>query len=257
MIRVLADSSLDGALIAKTVGGSARAVNNADRFTSGDARVECLVLSCRHPIRPGRIQLLCEIERKAPWLPLILVTDPEPESMRKLGAVRVTDIVWFKDLRTELQRRVELAQRSTPLLRLAEQLAGSTLPPALRCALAHSLRAATDQPVRNVKALAAAVRYSPITLSKQYSGCQSGATTLSRCLSALVILRARHLYSLDLGWKSVGAQVGFSRETLQRKSKRWKGCTLGQLAKVSPDQLLHALVSQYLRPLLGTRRGNR
>lgn len=56
------------------------------------------------------------------------------------------------------------------MLRLAEQAEKMMQPPALRTALAHSLRAATDRPVRSVKELAAATGYSPITLSKAFSG---------------------------------------------------------------------------------------
>ncbi|MYE34951.1 MAG: helix-turn-helix transcriptional regulator [Gemmatimonadales bacterium] len=102
--------------------------------------------------------------------------------------------------------------------------------------------------MRSVNELAAAVRYSPITLSKAFSDWQGGRTTLSQYLEALVILRARQLRSSGMYWKSVSPRLGFARETLQRKSKRWPGCTLIQLEKAAPDRLLKALVEQYLRP---------
>lgn len=103
MIQVLADSPADAALIAKAVGSDARVVNDSVRFVKGGHRVECLILGCRHPIPPERIELLRKIERDAPWVPVILVTDRAPEAARLLSDIRVAAVVWFADLRTELE----------------------------------------------------------------------------------------------------------------------------------------------------------
>ncbi|MCZ0935927.1 MAG: hypothetical protein OXJ54_12175 [Gemmatimonadetes bacterium] len=248
MINVLAGSENDAALIARAAGTAARVVTDAVQFTNGDGPVECLILGCRHPIPPETIELLRDIERKRLWMPLILVTDREPEAVRRLSGVKTSAVVWFADLQTALPLEIEAARGSVPLLRLAEQAGDAKLPPSLRTALPYSLRAATDRPARSVKELAAAGRYSPITLSKAFSAWHDGRTTLSRFLEALVILRARQLRASGLGWKRVSAHLGFARETLQRKSKRWPGCTLVQLEKVPPDRLLTALVEQFLQP---------
>lgn len=253
MIRILADSPDDATLVAEVVGSGARVAKDAGQFTNGDGHAECLVLGCRHPIPTRRVELLRDIERNALWVPLVLVTDPEPEAARRLSDVKVSSIVWFTDLQTRLRPEIEAARGAVPLLRLARQVEDTRLPPALRSALAYSLRAATNRPVRNVKELAASVGCSPITLSKEF-GRRGGGTTLSRFLGALVILRARQLHGSGLGWRSVSTRLGFACETLQRKSKRWTGLTLGQLASVSPDELLAALVSEYLRPLLDDAR---
>ncbi|MYH51239.1 MAG: helix-turn-helix transcriptional regulator [Gammaproteobacteria bacterium] len=257
MIKILADSENDAALIARAVGNAAQVVADAVQFTNGDGPVECMVLGCRHPIPAKTIELLRDIERKRLWMPLILVTDRKPEAVRRLSDVKASAIVWFADLQTELPLKIEAARGSVPLLRLAEQAEGATLPPALRTALAYSLRAAIDRPARSVKELAAAVRYSPITLSKAFSDWQDLRTTLSQFLEALVILRARQLRSSGVGWKSVSVRLGFARETLQRKSKRWPGCTLVQLEEVPPDRLLAALVERYLQPTRPGDSGNR
>ena len=248
MIRVLADSPHDARRIAAAAGGKAKIVKGADSFTNGDGLVECLILGCRHPIPAERIELLRHIERNGLWMPLILVTDPEPEALRRLRDVKTSAIVWFPDLGTELPPEIEAARGSVSLLRLAEQAEKMTKPPALRTALAHILRAATDRPVRSVKELAAATGYSPITLPKAFSRWQHGRTTLSQFLEALVILRARQLRSSGMNWRRVSARLGFPDETLQRKSKRWTGRTLRQLERVPADRLLTALVEQYLRP---------
>lgn len=257
MIKVLAGSENDAALIARAAGNAAQVVADAVQFTNGDGHVECLVLGCRHPIPAETIELLRDIERKRLWILLILVTDPEPEVASQLSDVKTSTVVWFADLETELPLEIEAARGSAPLLRLAEQAEEASLPPALRTALAYSLRAATDRPVRSVKELAAAVRYSPITLSKAFSNWQHGRTTLSQFLEALVILRARQLRSSGMNWKGVSPHLGFARETLQRKSKRWPGCTLVQLEKVPHDRLVAALLERFLQPTRPGNSGNR
>lgn len=257
MINVLARSENDAALIARAVGNAAQVVADAAQFTNGDGPVECLILGCRHPIQAETIEILRDVERKRLWIPLILVTDRKPEAVRRLSDVKTSAVVWFTDLETELPLEIEAARESVPLLRLAEQAAEATLPPALRTTLPYSLRAATDRPARSVKELAAAVRYSPITLSKAFSTWHDGRTTLRRYLEALVILRARQLRSSGMNWKRVSRHLGFARETLQRKSKRWPGCTLVQLEKVPPDRLLAALVERFLQLARPGDSGNR
>ena len=248
MINVLAGSEKDAARIVRAAGSAARVVADAAQFTNGDDPVECLILGCRHPIPAETIDLLRDIERKRLWIPLILVTDPEPEVASQLSDVKTSAVVWFADLETELPLEIEAARVSVPLLRLAEQAGEAKLPPSLRTALPYSLRAATDRPVRSVNELAAADRYSPTTLSKAFSDWHDGRTTLSQYLAALVILRARQLRASGMNSKRVSGHLGFARETLQRKSKRWPGCTLVQLEKVPPDRLLTALVERFLQP---------
>ncbi|MXX68936.1 MAG: hypothetical protein F4Y74_08250 [Gemmatimonadales bacterium] len=101
MIKILADSENDAALIARAVGNAAQVVADAVQFTNGDGPVECMVLGCRHPIPAETIELLRDIERKRLWIPLILVTDRKPEAVRRLSDVKVSAIVWFADLQTE------------------------------------------------------------------------------------------------------------------------------------------------------------
>lgn len=250
MIKVLAGSKNDAAVIARAVGNAARVVANAGQFTNGDGSVECLILGCRHPIPAETIELLRDIERKRLWMPLILVTDREPEAVRRLSDVKTSAVVWFGDLQTELPLEIEAARGSVPLLHLAEQAERTMLPPALRTALAYSLRAATDRPVRSVKELAAAVCRSPVTLSQQFTANVDGPATLSRFLCALTIVRAHQLRASGLKWEAVGQELGSSRCTLHRKSLAWIGRTLKQLERDSHEQLLAILVSDCVRPIV-------
>lgn len=250
MIRVVADSSSDAALIADAVGGAAELLNGVGPFRRGDSRVECVVLACRPPVPPARLTLAREIEREVPWVPIIFVTDPAPGVARWLAESGVSDIVWFENIQTELRPRIETLCRTAVLFGLAEEVDGSALSPALRSALSYSIRAAADRPVRSVKTLAEALGRAPVTLSQAFRKSVAGDATLSQFLSALVILRAHQLRTSGLSWEVVGERLRFTRPTLHRKSKQWPGRTLKELARTPRQHLLAAFVADHMQPLL-------
>ena len=250
MIRVLADSAHDAALIEEAVGGAAQVVNGAGPLTDDDAYVECVVLGCRSPVPPGRFELVREIEEEVPWAPIIFVTDPAPGVAQWLGETGVSDIVWFDDVHSDLRSRIEARCRTAVLFALAAEVDRSTLTPALGSALAHSLRAAADRPLRNVKELADVLRRSPVTLSQAFRTSVTGEATLAQFLGALVILRAHQLRTSGLSWEVVGQRLGFTRPTLHLRSKKWPGRTLKQLARTPRQQLLAQFASDHLQPLL-------
>ena len=118
MIRIFADSPDDARRIAAAVGGKAEIAKNADQFTNGDGHVECLILGCRQPIPTRKIEFLREIGRKALRVPVILVTDLDPEVARQLRDTRVSDLLWFDEL-IELPARIDAALRTVCLNRRA------------------------------------------------------------------------------------------------------------------------------------------
>ena len=250
MIKVVAGSPDDGAIIVRAVGCTARVVQDEGLFTGRDVHAACVIVACRHPIPPERLALLQEIERKAPWIPVILLTDRKPGVARQLCNVRVSDIVWFESPSTELRSRIDTICRTTPLPRLADEIESSGLPPALRSALAYSLRSTIGLPVPGVKELAAAVCYSPVTLSQEYRVSVGGVTTLSEFLSALAVARAHLLRLSGLRWEAVAGRLGLTRQTLYRKAKRWPGRTLAQLEQIQYTTLVATFVSDFGRPLL-------
>lgn len=250
MIRILADSAHDAAFIEKAVGGAVQVVNGASPLTRDDDRVECVVLGCRSPVPPGRLELMREIKQEVPWAPIIFVTDPTPAIARWLGETGVSDVVWFENVRTDLRSRIEAQCRTAALFGWAAEIERSTLSPALRSALAYGLRAAADEPVRSVKALGDTLRRSPVTLSQAFRASITGETTLSQFLGALVILRAHQLRTSGLSWEVAGRRLGFTRPTLHRKSKKWPGRTLKQLGQMPRQRLLAKFASNQIQPLL-------
>ena len=250
MIRVFADTAQDTRRILGAVSGPVQAVDALDGLNSIEADTDCLIIGGRRPFLRDRIPLLRDIGRMLPALPVILVTDRDADVARLLSRVRVAQIVWFEEVQTELRQRISTAMGTTALERLAERVRRSSAPPALRAALAYSLQRATSTPVRNVKALAADLRCSPVTLRQEFRGRSAGATTLNKYLSALVLLRAHQIRESGVRWKAVSRRLGFARETLNRKARSWLGCTLTELERIHPDHLLAIFVADYIDPLL-------
>ena len=254
MIRVLADSPHDAALIEALLRGTAQVVSGFSQFVNGDGPVECLILGCRSQRLGKTTGLLKDLERTMPWVPLILVTDRDPDVARRLRDVRVSDIVWFEDLATGLQPSVDevmdAGRARVPLLRLATEVEGLTLPPAIRSALAYGLRSAISLPARSVTELAAALRRSPGTLSQEFRASVTSEVDLCLFLGALVILRAHQLRTSGHPWEAVGRRLGFTRTTLHRKSKKWPGVTLKELADTAHGELLARFASDFERPIL-------
>ena len=250
MIRILADSSDDAKLIEEAVGRRAQVLYWSGGIADRDAQVECVILGVRSPVPPGRLELVRQIGREMPWVPVILVTDPTRDAARWLREHRVADIVWFEELQTELRPRVEAQCRTTVLFGFAEEIEREALPPTLCRGLADSLRHATDQPVRNVKELAEILGCSTVTLSQGFRARVSGDATLSQFLNALVVLRAHQLRNSGLTWVSVGRTLGFTRPTLNKKSKQWPGLTLRHLARVPRAHLMAKFDSDCMQRLL-------
>ncbi|WP_423926841.1 hypothetical protein [Candidatus Palauibacter sp.] len=250
MIHIVAGTAGDAERIRRAVGGDVQIGNGTNELPVDDGRVDCMIVGYRRGLLPNRVRLLEEMGRKLPLIPVILVTDRDTNVAGLLSGVRVSAIVWFDEVQAKLQSHVEKACHATALSQLADVFRQSTLPPSLRAALTHSIHTARSNPVRNLGELAHAVRCSPATLSQQFRRHATGATTLSRFLGGLVLLRAQQLRLAGSSWENVAGQLGFARATLNRKCRKWPGCTLRELEIVGPDILLASFVSQYVQPLL-------
>ena len=249
IVLILADGCRDAETVRRAAGGAARVVDSARELTDGDGRFDCLIVACRGSSLEDRLELLRQMARRRPWVPVILITDREAGVARRLRGLSVSGLVWFSDLETQLQPRVEMALGTAALWHTAEAFRRSGAPPALRAALVHGLRQAASRPVLTVRELAAAVGRSPVTLFQQFGALAAGATTLNRLLSALVIFRAHQLRETGLAWKAVSERLGIRRGTLNRKAKAWPGRPLTDLERMSAEELLDALYADHLRPL--------
>ena len=251
MIRVHTGSSRDTELITREVGFAEYVVGRLDAITRDHSDAECFVLGLRGLIDDEMLRLVRELGRDEPLVPIILVVDEVSAVATSLAERAVSAVLTFREIEHELRPRIDMVCRTAVLRMWAESIrAASALPPVLRPALMHSLYAAADRPVRTVKDLAAAVGNSPVTLSQAYRAGVVGDATLGQFLSALVILRAHQLRTSGLTWRAVESKLDYGRTTLHRKSKKWPGLTLGQLARTTRQDLLVRFDSDYMQPLL-------
>lgn len=255
MILILADTHRDAERIRRAVGGSARVVDAAGQLTADDDGTTCIIFGCRRGSLRERTELLRDLGMRRPWVPVILVTDRDTDAARLLSNVRVSALVWLDDLETQLRHRIRAARATTELSHVAERIQSSSLTPALRSALVYGFRMAEGKPVRSVKQLAAAVRGSPTTLSHEFRAQVGGELKLSGLLSGLATLKAQQLRRSGSSWRNVAASLGCDRRTLTRRSHRWPGCTLGELERWPPEQLLAAFAAKYVQPLLDETTG--
>lgn len=256
LIRIFCHPTDDAEQLRAAVDGPTTVVHDATEVaTDEEGDSTCLIIACHRPILPETVELINEIERTSPSIPVILVTDRDSVAVRWLSRVRASALVWFDELETQLPDEIARARRKSGLPHLAETMRRSDLPRLLRTGLVHSLRKAQSTPVRCAGELARVIRCSPVTLSQQFGAATGRATTLNRFLGGLVLLRAHQLRLSGLNWKTVSSIVRFARSTLTRKSQRWPGCTLRELEGLDPDQLLAAFIDEFVRPLLsGTDR---
>ena len=216
-----------------------------------------MILGARHPIPAEMVELVRELQRNMPWVPVILVTDDVSAVARWLTDTRISEIVRFEDVQAELNPGSTRCVESPCCTAWPRKSSSRRLNPHFARALTHSLRAASDRPVRNLQELAAAIGRAPVTLSQAFRSRTGGDMTLRQFLGALVILRAHQLRTSGRNWETVCRHVGFARRTLHGKSKQWPGRTLAQLAPTPRKELLAQFVSDHVHPLLSGRGSSR
>ena len=185
MILVVADTIETARVVRRVAGPGARVADATGAFASFDQQIEAAVVACDGRVRPAQVGLLARLERERPWVPLVLVTDPDPELARRLLRVRVAALVSYSDLRAQLRHRLDAVRAAWGLWTLADTFEGSSLPPALGKALVHAVRRAGDRPVRTAQALVEAVGYARVTLFRQFGARANGATTLKAFIGGL------------------------------------------------------------------------
>lgn len=250
MTLVVADTSHTAQAVCRAVGPGARVAHSTEAFAAFDGEVEPVVVACHGRIRPEQVELLARFERERPWVPVVLVADPDPELARQLLRVRTAAVVWFTELETHLRRRLDAVRATWGLWSLAAAFDRSSLPPALGKALVHAVERAADRPVRNVRELAREVGCAPVTLFKQFGARANDATTLSAFIAGLSVLGVYELRRSGLNWKRVVQRTRLGRATLTRRIEAWPGCTPGELERLPPDRLFAAFTAEHVRPIL-------
>lgn len=260
MISIIADSTGLADVVSSAMDPGVRTVTSSPvtedlDLASLDVAVQVVVVCCLGPLRPKELGLFGKIEVERPWVPAVLVTHPDSELTRHRLRVRLAEVVPFDDLEDRLPSAVEAARATTGLECLASALERSSLPPALRKALAHAVRQAADRPTHDVVELASATGCKRVTLFQQFKTGREGSTTLSAFLSGLSVLRAHELRRSGLSWKRIAKATGVSVATITRRARSWPGGPRTDFERMSPDALLAAFVAAHVQPLLAPNSG--
>lgn len=260
MISIIADSTGLADVVSRALSPGVRTVTSTPvtehlDLASLAVAVQAVVVCCLGPLRPTELGLLRKLEVERPWVPAILVTHPDPELTRHRLRVRLAEVVPFDDLEDRLPSAVEAARATTGLECLASALERSSLPPALRKALAHAVRQAADRPTHDVVELAKATGCKRVTLFQQFKTGREGSTTLSAFLGGLSVLRAHELRRSGMSWRRVVKAAGISAAALTRRVESWPGGQRADLERMSPDVLLAAFVAAHVQPLLAPNSG--
>lgn len=197
-MRILRDASL----IAAAIDSATQVVIGAVPLTYANGHVECVILACRSPVSPKRIDLVKKIRHRMPWVTVIFVADPVTEILSGSETAPFRISCGSRTSRPN-SNRIHALRRRTELFGLAEQTERLTLPVTLCLALSPGLRAATDRPVRNVSELAGVVGSARVTLSQAFRKSVTGESTLRDSHNASVVLRSHHLRTSGCSWNGV------------------------------------------------------
>lgn len=256
MTLVVADTPRTAQEVCRAVGPGARVADSTEVLADFDREAETVVVACRGRVGSEQVDLLARIEYERPWTPVVLVTDHDPELAGRLLGVRVAALVRFSELQPYLRLRLDAVRATRGLWSLAETFGHSSLSPALRKALVHAARRASDRPVRSVRELARDVGCAPVTLFKQFGARADGATTLGAFIAGLSVLRVYELRRSGLSWKRVVHRTELSRATMARRVRAWPGYPLGELERMAPDRLFAAFTAEHVRAVLPAASGN-
>lgn len=170
-------------------------------------------------------------QRDAPSTPRVLFTAPEPDNLRKVFGIRVTEVEWLDANRPiDLEYHVQRLLSRGLLQRCAETISTTKgLTRDLRKALVRACEPGTA--VRSVNGLARLANRDRRTISSAWTRCvgPSPAVRLKALLDLILLLRAIRLREAGHNWTRVAGELDTSVDVLRRKTRDRLGLSLGQL----------------------------
>jgi hypothetical protein len=163
--------------------------------------------------------------------PTILVTDKDPENLRRIRGLTLEEVIWAEEVEHALVPAIRRACNAGYLQQVAAVIEGTPhLPQRLRAALAHACR--NRAPISSVNDLAAAVKCDRSTLCRQWQKSRStgGELRLEDFLDWMTLLRAVGRRSPGRKWSAVAEELGVQERTLGRMARRLLGSGLRELS---------------------------
>lgn len=198
-------------------------------------------------------QRLCALRRERDECPIVLVTRPEPESLRLLKDLVVEEVLWLQELRHNLPMTVQRASIRHPLGAIAAEIqAVTSLGPRLRFALVEACR--SNMPVHSVVDLASRCDCDRRTLWRAWnaSGRPGNHIRLEDVLGWIILIHAISIRTSGRGWSAVAAQLAINERRIYRLSERLLHVPLCQASEIGSRELVTRFHSEVITPILCT-----
>lgn len=186
-------------------------------------------------LRPGANDLreIGMFRQCFPTTPLVVVTERDADSGRRLASYGIDEMVWSSDMRAELSGAVGHARSAEFFHALAYRIGRcERLAPLIRTALARAVR--QPVPTLKVSALARLVGKHPGTLARHWKVAMDDSNTfrMEDFLAWMVLMRAAQRKSREGAWHLAAYAVCVDPRTLSRMSISVSGLTLHEIDEI-------------------------
>jgi hypothetical protein len=221
-------------------------------FQRSAAKGDSLVVVLSGEVTGEEVERLATLQRRLPYHPLVLAVDRDPENLRRLSPLRVSEMLWTEELVRGLWPTVRRVRADAALRRLARDFDNADwIPARLRQALAAACRATS--PVRTIPELAALVGRDRRTIWRLWQSTfgPEPPLRLQDFLDWLLLVHAAALRSSGQRWTAVAQELAVHEHTIARIARRLAGLNLRQVGDAGASEVTRRFDRRAVRPLLG------
>jgi hypothetical protein len=221
-------------------------------FQRSAAKGDSLVVVLSGEVTGEEVERLATLQRRLPYHPLVLAVDRDPENLRRLSPLRVSEMLWTEELVRGLWPTVRRVRADAALRRLARDFDDADwIPARLRQALAAACRATS--PVRTIPELAGLVGRDRRTIWRLWQSAfgPEPPLRLQDFLDWLLLIRASALRSSGQRWTAVAQELAVHEHTIARIARRLAGLNLRQVGDAGAGEVTRRFDRRAVRPLLG------
>lgn len=211
-----------------------------------------LVVVLPGEVTDDEVGQLASLQRRLPYHPLVVVVDRDPESLRRLIPLRVSEMIWIDEVDRRLWPTLRRARMDAELGRLARRFEDADwIHARLRQALAAACRATS--PVRTIPVLAALVGRDRRTIWRLWQSTfgPKPPLRLQDFLDWILLIHAAGLRSSGKRWSVVAKELAVHEHTIARIARRLADLNLRQIGDAGVGEVIRRFDRHAVRPLLG------
>lgn len=224
------------------------------KFRKLFARSDCALVIAPDPAADllARLQALKD---RHDGVPVVLVTEKDPEALRRLKDVVIEEVLWVEEVVEELPVALRRAEGERCFREIEKRLESA---PGLSATLVAALTRAVRRrpPLTSVGTLASEVDRDRRTLWHHWRDAFDGDSGLTPkgFLDWVLLLRAAAAKSDDRSWREVAEQLGVHTRTIRRVADRRLEAPLSEVTNGSRDAFFDAFRSEVLDALVPEER---